>query len=88
MTDAGAIESWGLRIDDCLGQAARVLRHATERLIQGALDVEDAEAASTLAEAWRDLAADWRDRQEGELGDDEEAAQADDAAQDMAAEVV
>lgn len=63
--ELGSVDSWECLIDDCLGQANKVLRQATDDFIAG-LTV-DAETVVALAEAWRDLAAHWSDRQMHEL---------------------
>lgn len=67
----GTTDSWNERIDHCLGQATRVLEHATDQFVEGQLDLGDAEMAATLAEAWRDLANTWADREEFEIEDEE-----------------
>lgn len=54
----------------CLGQATSLMEASTKRFIEGSVSLEEAEAAATLAEAWRDLACHWADRDSG--GEDDE----------------
>jgi hypothetical protein len=61
------LPSWDLCVDECLGQARRVLSYASDSLTAGRASEEDVAAACALAEAWSDLAARWMDRQTTEL---------------------
>lgn len=56
-------ESWDIRIDACLGGANKVLERATDEYVAGRLLEGAEEQASCLAEAWRDLATHWQERQ-------------------------
>ena len=58
----GTLDSWEERVDWALGQAGRVLGYAAEQFVSGAMDTGTADAASTLAESFRDLATHWADR--------------------------
>ena len=60
MTDD--LGSWEERIDWALGNAGAVLEHASDQLKAGRMDLGTAEAASSLAESWRDLASAWQER--------------------------
>ena len=59
----GSIDSWETIVDDLLGKAGRVLSHALEEFCAGTLTDESAQAASTLAAAFRDLVDTWEERQ-------------------------
>lgn len=61
------IGSWELRIDYCLGQASRVLDHATDAVLAAPNTEEVIAGCITLAEAWRALAESWEDRQAQEV---------------------
>lgn len=67
MTTTGDLESWELRVDEALGQAARVLRAVTNGCEEGFPDPDKVEAAVSLAAAWREVANAWCDRQTHEL---------------------
>lgn len=62
---SGTVDSWEERVDWALGQAGVLLERAVQQFMAGTLDADGAEAASTLAEALRDLAAQWGERLEG-----------------------
>lgn len=70
MSTQGSIDSWNERIDYCLGKAANVLTHATDNLLGDRWVSDEIEAASVLAEAWRDLATTWNEREEWEVAEE------------------
>lgn len=65
--DLDTAADWDLQISNCLMGAGAVLDHATKQFLEGYVGQEEADAASTLAEAWRDLAQQWLDRQRQEI---------------------
>ena len=73
MSVEGEALSWTQTVDDCLGQACKVLRHATEVFADGNHDEEIVEGAVSLAAAWRELATFWMERPGTWTEDDEEA---------------
>lgn len=58
-----SLESWETIIDELLGNAGRCLTCALEQFVAGTLTDEGAQAASTLAAAFRDLVDAWEERQ-------------------------
>lgn len=67
---AGDLESWWERSDWAMGQAGLILAHATEAFLADGLDLDVAMEATNLAEAWRDLASAWAEREEVDYEDD------------------
>lgn len=64
MTDD--LSSWDLLMDYALGQARKVLDHATEKFLAGHVDEDLLGATVALSTEWRELAEAWGDRMERE----------------------
>lgn len=56
-------DSWDLEVTTALHRAASVLDHASDAFAKGQATEEVVCGAVALAEAWRNLAEAWRDRQ-------------------------